>query len=79
MKLIGTLCHELRLDEWQIFHLTFQSKFFNLSSWFERLRLAHYFSLAQSAEGDFFMFSVPKASKRALGPVIEPEMRSEGL
>ena len=23
----------------------------------------------QSAEGDFFMFSVPKASKRALGPV----------
>ena len=28
MKLIGTLCHELKLDEWQIFHLTFQSKLF---------------------------------------------------
>ena len=53
----------------RFFILTFQSKLFNLSSWFKRLRLAHYFSLVQSAEGDFFMFSVPKASKRALGPV----------
>ena len=54
----------------RFFILTFQSKLFNLSSWFKRLRLAHYFSVAHSAEGDFFfMFSVPKGSKRALGPV----------